>query len=229
VDVRTEPFSFEVTASTGPVSAVLEVPADARMLLVLAHGAGAGMRHAFLEALASALCRRAVATLRYQFPYTEAGRRRPDPKPTLHATVVRAIAEGSQRLPDVPLFAGGKSMGGRMTSQIAALGRTENVRGIAFFGFPLHPAGKPPSSERAAHLTDVRPPMLFVQGTRDKLAELELLRSVVRELKGATLHVIDGADHSFAVPKRSGRTPAQVVDEVAETFAVWARHVATRR
>ena len=198
----------------------LRRPEGAWALYLLAHGAGAGMRHPFLEALSAALAAEGVATLRYEFPYMEAGARRIDPKPMLHARV-REAARGAleQRL---PLFAGGKSMGGRMTSEAQAQEPLAGVRGIAFLGFPLHPAGKPGTS-RADHLNAVKLPMLFLQGTRDELADLALLRPVLAGLPQATLQVIEGADHSFHVLKKSGRTGEEVLVELARVFARWAR------
>jgi len=199
---------------------ILRRPHDAWCLYVLAHGAGAGMRHPFLESLAKALADEGVATLRYEFPYLEQGKRRIDPAPVLHARVREAVTAAAKE--QLPLFAGGKSMGGRMTSQAQALEPLPDVRGLAFVGFPLHPAGKP-GTERAAHLRDVRLPMLFLQGSRDDLADLALLRPVVEALSRATLHVIDDADHSFHVRKQSGRGDAEVLVELARTFAAWAR------
>ncbi len=174
------------------------------------------MRHAFMDAVARRLAGRGVATLRYQFPYMENGGRRPDPRPILLATVRAAVATARARTPDLPLFAGGKSMGGRMTSMAAAATPLQDVRGIVFLGFPLHPAGRP-SSDRAVHLADVTIPMLFLNGTRDKLAELELLEPVCDHLGSfARLRVVDAADHSFGVLKRSGRTDDEVLDELAD-------------
>ena len=211
---------FEV-AGKGAVSWILERPDTARSLLVLAHGAGAGMRHAFMQALTRALAERGVASFRYQFPYAEAGRRRPDSRGTLVACVRSAVIEAARLCPQLPLFAGGKSMGGRMTSLAASETPLEGARGLVFVGFPLHAAGRP-SSGRADHLVQVPLPMLFLQGTRDSLAQLELLEPVCKELgKRATLHVIDGGDHSFHVLKRSGRTDAEVMDEVADRVASW--------
>jgi predicted alpha/beta-hydrolase family hydrolase len=221
VNTTTE-LRFTASASSGEVSALLERPAGARSLLVLGHGAGAGMRHHFMEDAASALAARGVATFRYQFPYVEKGQFRPDPQPILLATVRSAVAFAREAAGDLPMLAGGKSMGGRMTSLAASKEALPGVRGLAFFGFPLHPAGAP-SIERAAHLDRVTVPMLFLAGTRDKLADLDLLRPVIDRLGArATLHVVEGADHSFEVLKRAGRTAADVLDELAQTVATWA-------
>ena len=217
--------ALKVRAPAGPVSALLERPRGAWALYVLAHGAGAGMRHHFLERFTKALAARGVATLRYQFPYAEAGSKRPDRAPVLEATT-RAAVERGRKL-GLPLFAGGKSMGGRMTSRAAAEAPLEGVRGLALLGFPLHAAGKPPSVERAAHLEGVRVPMLFLQGDRDALAELERLVPVCERLgRRATLHVVAGADHGFDVLKRSGRTADDVLAELADAFVAWARPLA---
>jgi predicted alpha/beta-hydrolase family hydrolase len=203
------------------VSALLTRPARAHAGLVFAHGAGAGMTHSFMEAVAGGLAARNVATLRYQFPYMEKQAKRPDPPAIAEASVRSAAAEAARALPGVPLIAGGKSFGGRMTSRAQAKRALPGVRGLAFFGFPLHPAGKP-SDERAAHLSDVHIPMLFLQGTRDKLAELDRLKPVIERLGArATLHLIEGADHSFHVPARSGRRDADVMAEMLDTFANW--------
>ena len=203
------------------VSALLLFPARSNSLFVLAHGAGAGMRHAFMEAIAQRLAARGVATLRYQFPYTERGGRRIDPEPLLLATVRAAVAAGLEAAGTLPLIAGGKSMGGRITSRAAAATPLQGVSGLAFLGFPLHPAGRP-SITRAAHLAQVSIPLLFLQGTRDALADLGLLEPVVEKLGGrATLRVIEGADHMFHVLKRSGRTDEQVLDELASAVSEW--------
>ena len=216
-----------LTIATGDasVSALLLAPTDARACYVLAHGAGAGMTHAFMTAVAQGLAARGIATLRYQFPYMERGSRRPDTPRVAHAAVRAAVVEAAQRLPGLPLFAGGKSFGGRMTSQAQAASPLPGVRGLVFLGFPLHPAGKP-SDERAAHLFDVDIPMLFLQGSRDELASLELLEPVAAKLGAkATLAVFADADHSFHVPVRSGRKDAQVLGEVLDALAGWlARH-----
>ncbi|GAA0720439.1 alpha/beta family hydrolase [Dokdonella soli] len=203
------------------VSGLLQALPDARACYVLAHGAGAGMAHPFMASVAEGLAARGIATLRYQFPYMERGSKRPDTPKLAHATVRAAVADAAQLLPGVPLFAGGKSFGGRMTSQAQATAPIPGVRGLVFLGFPLHPAGKP-SDERAAHLSDVDLPMLFLQGTRDELADLELLQSVIKRLgTRATLQLFADADHSFHVPARSGRTDAQVMEDVLDALANW--------
>jgi uncharacterized protein len=218
-------MNLEITVGerVGRVSGLLTRPSDARVLYVLAHGAGAGMRHRFMEAIVSALAQRGIASLRYQFPYTEAGARRPDPPAVLEATVRAAVAAAVQTAPDLPLIAGGKSMGGRMTSGAVARGPLPGVQGLVFLGFPLH-RPKQPSEDRAAHLSQVTLPMLFLQGTRDELADLGLITGVCARLGPlATLHVVDGADHGFAVLKRSGRTDAEVLEELADTAVSWCR------
>jgi uncharacterized protein len=205
----------------GEVSALLARPPDARWLLLFAHGAGAGMRHPFMEAMAGELGRRRIATLRYQFPYMEQRRGRPDPPGMMHSTVVAALRAASEAHPGLPLLAGGKSMGGRMTSEAAAQGLLPAVRGLVFFGFPLHPP-KAPGVKRAAHLEKVRVPMLFLQGTRDTLADLALLRPICEKLRPlATLDVIESADHSFHVLKRSGTNDQAVLGGLAEAVAAW--------
>jgi predicted alpha/beta-hydrolase family hydrolase len=199
---------------------ILERPEGAWALYVFAHGAGAGMEHAFMTAMSQALHAEGIATLRYEFPYMEEGKRRIDPPAVLHARVREAVQAGAAQ--GLPLFAGGKSMGGRMTSQAQALEPLPGVRGLAFIGFPLHPS-KQPGTKRAEHLSQVRVPMLFLQGTRDELADLSLLQPIVAGLPTATLHIVEGADHSFHVLKRSGRTDADVLRELARTLAEWAR------
>jgi uncharacterized protein len=213
----------------GEVSALLDRPAAARRILVLAHGAGAGMSHPFMENLSAQLGKVGVATLRYQFPYMETRRRIPDPPAVLMATVVAAVRAASEVAAGLPLLAGGKSMGGRMTSQAAATGSLDGVAGLVFFGFPLHPPNRP-GGKRADHLAKVRLPMLFLQGTRDALADLKLLRPICTKLgPRATLHIIEGADHSFHVPKKSGKTDAEVLAELAETTASWANELEGKR
>jgi uncharacterized protein len=209
------------TGKAGAVSALLLRPDAARACFVFAHGAGAGMTHSFMEAFAAGLCRHSIASLRFQFPYMEKGSKRPDPPAIAQAAVRAAVAEARRHCPDLPLIAGGKSFGGRMTSQAQAAAPLEGVRGLAFLGFPLHPSGKP-SSDRAAHLARVHIPMLFLQGTRDSLAETDLIQSVVKGLSSATLHLVDGADHSFHVLARSGRKDSEVLGEILDVFASWA-------
>lgn len=209
------------TDKAGSVSALLSRPTKPRACFVFAHGAGAGMAHPFMEAVASGLRERGVATLRYQFPYMEKGSKRPDPPAIAHGAVRAAVAEAARCCSGLPLIAGGKSFGGRMTSQAQAAAPLAGVRGLAFLGFPLHPAGKP-SSDRARHLAEVHIPMLFVQGTRDALAEGALLEPLVQSLgRSATLHLVDGADHSFHVLARSGRNDREVLNEILDAFAGW--------
>ena len=213
---------FLASRSAGEVSALVLRPENARWMLVFGHGAGAGMRHRFMEDAAATLATKGIATFRYQFPYVEQKSRRIDPQPILLSTVRSAAQAAHAAAPDLPLLAGGKSMGGRMTSLAASKGPLENVRGIVFFGFPLHPAGDPGTS-RAEHLASVTIPMLFLQGTRDKLADLDLLRPEVERLgERARLHIIEGADHGFDVLKRSGRNAGDVLVELTETTAAWA-------
>ena len=222
-----EPLTLAVDGQT-VVSALWLQPPRPRASYVFAHGAGAGMQHSFMAALAQALAEQSVATLRYQFPYMERGSRRPDAPALAHATVRTAVAAAGERLPGVPLFAGGKSYGGRMSSQAQAAAPMPGVSGLMFVGFPLHAAGKP-GVERAAHLAAVAVPMLFLQGTRDELAELALLQGVMRGLRDkAVLHIEDDADHAFHVRVRSGRTDAQVVQSLAAAMAAWVERQAPR-
>lgn len=210
------------TGNAGSVSALLTRPPRAKACFVFAHGAGAGMSHPFMATVAAGLGERGLATLRYQFPYMEKGSKRPDAPAVAHAAVRAATAEAARCFPGLPLIAGGKSFGGRMTSQAQAAAPLDAVRGLAFFGFPLHAAGKP-SSDRAKHLADIHIPMLFLQGTRDSLAEVSLLQPVVKSLKRrATLHLVTDADHSFHVPARSGRNDEEVMTEILDVFADWA-------
>ncbi len=207
---------------TTQVSGLLEITKSSKLCLVLAHGAGAGMEHPSMAAIAQDLAARDIATLRYQFPYMERGEKRTDSPPLCHATVRAAVAAAAQLIPEVPLIAGGKSFGGRMTSQAQAVNPLPGVRGLAFFGFPLHPPDKP-SIDRAAHLSKVKIPMLFLQGTRDNLADLALLRPLLDKLGNfATLKVLEGSDHSFHVLKRSGRTDEEVKAEMIDAFIAWA-------
>lgn len=215
-----QPLRIEITPASS-VAALLVRPPQARACYVFAHGAGAGMTHASMEEIALSLGERGIATLRYQFPYMEKSSKRPDPPAVAHAAVRAAVAEAARCCAGLPLVAGGKSFGGRMTSQAQALAPLAGVRGLAFLAFPLHPAGKP-SSDRAAHLSDVKIPMLFLQGTRDALAELSLLEPVVKGLGSmATLHLVKEADHSFHVLARSGRNDREVMTEVLDAFAAW--------
>jgi uncharacterized protein len=222
---RAQKLDIEI-ANAGAVSALLMRPGQARGCFVFAHGAGAGMTHPFMETVAAGLGERGVATLRYQFPYMEKGSKRPDPPAIAQAAVRAAVAEAGRRCAGLFLVAGGKSFGGRMTSQAQAIAPLDGVRGLAFLGFPLHPAGKP-SSDRAKHLADVHVPMLFVQGTRDNLAELKLLEPVVKSLgPSATLHRVEAADHSFHVSARSGRSDREVMNEILDIFAAWIGQIA---
>jgi uncharacterized protein len=217
----------KLTISVGDthrVSALLQRPPHARACYVLAHGAGVGMTHSSLEAIAVELAERGIATLRYQFPYMEAGAKRPDPPALAQATVRAAVAEAG-RLTSLSLIAGGRSYGGRMTSQAQAAAPLPNVRGLAFLAFPLHPAGRP-SEDRANHLFDVQIPMLFLQGTNDALAEIKLLRPLVDRLgPRATLTLFADADHSFHVPARTGRKDADVRREILDSLAEWVDSV----
>jgi uncharacterized protein len=217
-----EALRFEVEGA-GEVSALLTRPAKSQRLLILAHGAGAGMAHPFMAKLADELTAFAVATFRYQFPYMEKRRRIPDAPAVLTATVAAAVRAASKAATGLPLLAGGKSMGGRMTSQAASAHPLDGVKGLVFFGFPLHPPNRP-GTQRADHLPNVTVPMLFLQGTRDAFADLDLLRPICAKLgQQATLHTIENADHSFHVPKSAKRSDADVLRELAETTASWAR------
>jgi uncharacterized protein len=210
-------FTLEAPA----VAARLLRPPQARACYVLAHGAGAGMDHPTMRAIASGLAALGVATLRYQFPYMQRGSRRPDPPPLCHATVRAAVAAAARLAPDLPRFAGGRSFGGRMSSQAQALEPLPEVRGLAFLGFPLHPAGQP-GLARAAHLDEVQLPMLFLQGSNDALADPALLRALIARLgERATLSMMDGADHSFHVPKKSGRSDSEVRAALLQRLAGW--------
>lgn len=206
---------------TQKVSGLWQAPKDARACLVLAHGAGAGMTHKSMTAIADGLAERGIATLRYQFLYMERGSRRPDPPAVAHSAVRAAVAEAAKRGKTMPLFAGGRSFGGRMTSQAQAKAPLPEVRGLVFFAFPLHPPGKP-ATERAEHLADVSLPMLFLQGTRDEFAQLDLLRPVVAGLgQRATLELVQEADHSFHVPAKTGRKDADVLAQILDAAAEW--------
>jgi hypothetical protein len=211
--------------SGGQVSGLLIAPESARVCYVVAHGAGVGMRHKFMADVAHGLADRAIATLRYQFPYMEKGSKRPDSPKVAHAAVRAAVAEASRQLSGMPLIAGGKSFGARMTSQAQAESPLAGVRGLAFLGFPLHPPGQP-SDARAEHLSRVDIPMLFLQGTRDDFADLEYLKPLVERLGAtATLKLFDQADHSFHVPAKSGRKDVDVLAELLDALADWAATV----
>lgn len=217
-------FTSSVTIAVNTetnVSGLFISPESARACFVFAHGAGAGMEHPPMKVVAEELSALGVATLRYQFPYMERRSKRPDPPPLCHATVRAAVTEAARLVPDLPLFAGGRSFGGRMTSQAQAAAPLPNVRGLVFLAFPLHPAGRP-SIDRAQHLSDVKIPMLFLQGTRDELATLDLLEPVVKDLgERATLKLAEHADHSFHVPARSGRKDAEVRSELLRFMTQW--------
>ena len=217
-----DPAPITITVEDGiDVSGLLQAPPRARACFVLAHGAGAGMAHPFMAAVASELAQRGIASLRYQFPYMEQGGKRPDPPKRAHATVRAAVAEAERALPRLPLFAGGKSFGGRMTSQAQAAAPLPRVRGLVFLGFPLHPAGRP-SRDRGAHLFDVAIPMLFLQGTRDALAGLPQIEPLCQALGArADLRLFRDADHSFHVPARSGRTDLEVRAEMLDALVAW--------
>ena len=216
-----------VVDETQRVSGLLQTPQDAYACYVVAHGAGAGMAHPFMTAIARDLGQRGIATLRYQFPYMERGSKRPDTPKVAQATVRAAVAQAVRLVPELALFAGGKSFGGRMTSQAQAAAPLSGVRGLAFLGFPLHPPGTP-SDERGAHLFEVRIPMLFLQGTRDEFAELPLLNALVAKLGArATLKLFDDADHSFHVPARTGRKDSGVRAELADSLVAWIDNLAS--
>lgn len=212
-----------VVDGAGMVSALWDAPAKSHACLVLAHGAGAGMTHKSMSAIAVGLAARGVATLRYQFPYMERGSKRPDIPSIAHATVRAAVAEAARRAPRLPLFAGGRSFGGRMTSQAQALAPLSGVQGLIFLAFPLHPAGAP-AAERADHLSSIGIPMLFLQGTRDSLADMSVLRPLLAKLgTHATLKLIDEADHSFHVPARTGRKDEEILADVLDAAAIWMK------
>jgi uncharacterized protein len=221
---KIQPVTIPVS-DTQRVSGLLQVPAKPRAGYVMAHGAGAGMNHPFMAAIAGGLAERGIATLRYQFLYMEEGGKRPDPPKLAHLVVRAAVEEATRVLPNLPVYAGGKSFGGRMTSQAQALLPLPGVRGLVFFGFPLHPAGKP-SDDRAQHLFEFSIPLLFLQGTRDALADVEHLEPLCRRLAPrATLKLIPQADHSFHVPVRSGRKDADVSAELLDTMTDWMRRL----
>ena len=213
-------IKFFVNEKAGAVSGLLLAPSGARAFLLLAHGAGAGMRHRFMEDLAAKLADQKMATLRYQFPYMEKHTKRPDSQSVLTDTVRAAVAAAKKDAGQLPLFAGGKSMGGRMTSLAAAQQPLDGVRGLVFFGFPLHAPGRP-GAERGQHLTEIKIPVLFLQGSRDALAELKLLKPLCAKIKRAELFVVEGGDHSFHMLKSAGRSDGEVLDEVAKKAGTW--------
>jgi predicted alpha/beta-hydrolase family hydrolase len=214
------PRPVAIAVNDAHVSGLLQTPPEACACYVLAHGAGAGMTHPFMAAIADGLAERGIATLRYQFPYMERGSKRPDLPTLAHAAVRAATLEASRLVPELALFAGGKSFGGRMTSQAQAASPLPDVRGLVFLGFPLHPPGRP-SNERARHLSDVEIPMLFLQGTRDEFAELRLLEPLCQNLGHATLKLFQDADHSFHVPARTGRKDSEIRVELLDAVAGW--------
>lgn len=225
VAVKTRELKLDIDR-IGAVSAILMQPDGARACYVLAHGAGAGMRHASMDKIAEGLATRGIATFRFNFPYMESKQGRPDPPAVAHATIRAAVEEAARLCPGLKLVAGGKSFGGRMTSQAQSKAALSGVKGLAFLGFPLH-ADKKPSTERAAHLGGIAIPMLFLQGTRDGLADLGLLKPVVTALGAkATLHEIEGGDHSFAVLKKSGRTNEEALAEVLDALTAWIDELA---
>jgi predicted alpha/beta-hydrolase family hydrolase len=225
--IVSEPVTINVDEGVH-VSGLLESPSGARACFVLAHGAGAGMAHPFMAAIATGLEERGIATLRYQFPYMEKGGKRPDPPKLAHATVRAAVEEAIRLMPDIPLIAGGKSFGGRMTSQAQAAEPLRGIQGLAFLGFPLHPAGRP-AQDRGKHLFEVQIPMLFLQGTRDALATLDQLEPLCKALgKLATLKLFQDADHSFHVPARTGKKDPQIRGEMLDALAQWIESTIAR-
>lgn len=223
--MKTKNIKFTATESSGEVSGILAIPDKSKSLLILAHGAGAGMDHIFMEKISGYLYDAGIGTLRYNFPYTEKKKKSPDSTPILIKTVRSAVKAAKKYTGDNPLFAGGKSMGGRMTSMAASKEPLEDVRGIIFFGFPLHAPAKP-SNERAEHLFNVNYPMLFLQGTRDKLADLNLLKPIINKLSSKTaLHIIEGADHSFHMPKSLGRGEEEVFKELVNETVEWMNKI----
>lgn len=215
-------IQFHVSEKAGDVSGIIVLPDVVEYLYLFAHGAGAAMNHSFMEKMAGFLADQNIATFRYNFPYTEKNGKRPDHSSLLMETVKAAYQEAASRIKDIPVLAGGKSMGGRMTSMAAAKGMLKDIKGIVFFGFPLHAPGKP-SDERAAHLCQVKVPMLFLQGTKDKLADLTLLKPVLEKMKNiSTLYTVDGGDHSFHLPKSAGKNDEDVMKDLAKKVKEWA-------
>lgn len=222
---KTRNIKFTATKSSGEVSGIIILPDKPKLLLLFAHGAGAGMNHPFMEKMSGYLADEGIGTFRYNFPYTEKQKKSPDPAPILMQTIRSAVNAAKRYANKIPLLAGGKSMGGRMTSMAAYKEPLEDVKGIVFFGFPLHAPGRP-SNERAEHLFNVNVPMLFLRGTRDKLADLKLLKPIIKKLKEeATLHIIEGGDHSFHLLKSAGRNDEEVHKEIAKKVVEWGRKV----
>jgi predicted alpha/beta-hydrolase family hydrolase len=218
-------IKFTASKSSGEVSGILALPEKPKFLLLFAHGAGAGMKHTFMEKMSGYLADEGIGTLRYNFPYIEKQKKSPDPAPILMHTIRSAFSAAKKYAGEIPLLAGGKSMGGRMTSMAVSIEPLEDVKGIVFFGFPLHAPGRP-SNDRAEHLFNVSVPMLFLQGTRDKLADLNLLKPVIKKLKDkATLYIIEGGDHSFHLLKSAGRNDEDVLKEIAMKVGEWGRQV----
>lgn len=218
---KTRKLKINISQEIGSVSSLLLLPEGARALLVLGHGAGAGMEHAFMEMLSQKLAAHGIGTLRYNFPYKEKGSGPPDRPKKAHPTIKAAVKKGLKYADGLTLLAGGKSFGGRMTSQVAALGELEPVKGIVYFGFPLHAPGKP-GMERAAHLSDIKIPQLFLQGTRDALAKFDLITQVCKKLKKAKLVKIEGGDHSFKMLKSSGVSHEEAIEKLAQATAKFA-------
>ena len=212
--MKTETFSISISESIGSVSAEVVTPASMKAIMTLAHGAGAGMDHRFMKSLSNALAETGIGTLRFNFPYIEKGKKMPDPPAIAEKTVGKIIEKTHELFPTVPLLSGGKSFGGRMTSQYMSKQNPDIVKGIIFYGFPLHPPGKP-SVERAAHLSMIVRPMLFLQGTRDTLATVDLIKEVTGHLPAAVLQLFEGADHSFKVGKK------ELINELSEKTSVW--------
>lgn len=218
--MQTKNIKFKVSDVIGEVSGLLQLPNSATSLIAIAHGAGAGMTHPFMEMLAQELAKQNIGSFRYQFPYMEKGSKRPDSPKIAHPTVLAAIENALDLADDLPVLAGGKSFGGRMTSQVASQNDLSALKGLVFFGFPLHAAGRP-GTERAAHLETVKLPMLFLQGTRDTLAQVDLIQSVCSPLPKASLQFLEGADHSFKMLKRSGVSQEEVISQLAMLTRSW--------
>ncbi|MEX2335731.1 MAG: alpha/beta family hydrolase [Fulvivirga sp.] len=216
------PFKLQISDTIGEISCEIMEASSQKAAIVLAHGAGAGMHHQFMVSLSNALAERGITSLRYQFPYLEAGKKRPDPPAVAQKAVEAVVTEALRRYDQLPVYAGGKSFGGRMTSLFAANATPINLKGLVFYGFPLHPPGKP-SVQRAAHLKDISCPMLFLQGTRDKLAEMELIKQVTEPLPQTDLIELDGADHSFHMLKKYNISDIEVIKKLSELTSKWMK------